>query len=89
MAPALAALGELAEELRGNPEALLTLLRELDALHRYVHDGPFSQSIPEKLQKLLTLLKGMEKNGGWPYIPRLQLRTFIDLLGQDSIDAAA
>jgi hypothetical protein len=22
----------------------------------------------------------MEKSGGWPYIPRLQLRTFMDLL---------
>ena len=89
MAPALAALGELAEELRGNPEALLTLLRELEALHRDVQDGPFRQSLPENRQKLFTLLQKMEKNGGWPYIPRLQLRTFIDLLGQDSIDAAA
>ena len=33
--------------------------------------------------------RGWKKNGGWPYIPRLQLRTFIDLLGQDSTDAAA
>ena len=89
MAPALAALGELAEELRGNPEALLTLLRELEALHRDVQDGAFRQSLPENRQKLFTLLQGMEKNGGWPYIPRLQLRTFIDLLDQDSIDAAA
>ena len=82
MAPALAALGELAEELRGNPEALLSLLRELEALHRDVQDGPFRQSLPENRQKLFTLLQSMEKNGGWPYIPRLQLRTFIDLLGQ-------
>ena len=89
MAPALAALGELAEELRGNPEAILTLLRELEALQRDGQDGPFRQSLPENRQKLFTLLQGMEKNGGWPYIPRLQLLTFIDLLGQDSIDAAA
>jgi len=61
MAPALAALGELAEELRGNPEALLTLLRELEALHRDVQDGPFRQSLPENRQKLFTLLQGMEK----------------------------
>ena len=64
-------------------------LRELEALHRDVQDGPFRQSLPENRQKLFTLLQGMEKDGGWPYIPRLQLRTFIDLLGQDSIDAAA
>ena len=66
MAPALAALGEISEELRGNPEALLTLLRELEALHRDVQDGPFRQSLPENRQKLFTLLQGMEKNGGWP-----------------------
>ena len=89
MAPSLAALGELAEELRGNPEALLILLRELEALHRDDQDGPFRQSLPENRQKLFTLLQGMEKNGGWPYIPRLQLRTFIDLLGQESTNAAA
>ena len=80
MAPALAALGELAEELRGNPEALLSLLRELEALHRDVQDGPFRQSLPENRQKLFTLLQSMEKNGGWPYIPRLQLKTFMELL---------
>ena len=89
MAPSLAALGELAEELRGDPEALLILLRELEALHRDVQHGPFRQSLPENRQKLFTLLQGMEKNGGWPYIPRLQLRTFIDLLGQESTNAAA
>jgi hypothetical protein len=54
MAPSLAALGELAEELRGNPEALLTFLRELEALHRDVQDGPFRQSLPENRQKLFT-----------------------------------
>jgi hypothetical protein len=25
----------------------------------------------------------MERSGGWPYIPRLQLRTFMDLLQRD------
>ena len=27
----------------------------------------------------------MELSGGWPYIPRLQLRTFLDLLQQDNL----
>ena len=89
MAPALAALGELAEELKGNPDALLAMLRELEALHRDVQDGPFRQSLPENRQRLFTLLQTMEKSGGWPYIPRLQLRTFIDLLGQDSMGMAS
>jgi hypothetical protein len=25
----------------------------------------------------------MEKSGGWPYIPRLQLKTFMDLMQSD------
>jgi hypothetical protein len=31
-------------------------------------------------EALLELLQNMERSGGWPYIPRLQLRTFMDLL---------
>ena len=31
----------------------------------------------------------MEKSGGWPYIPRLQLRTFMDLLQSDNDSALA
>ncbi|ABM79119.1 Hypothetical protein P9303_23861 [Prochlorococcus marinus str. MIT 9303] len=40
----------------------------------------------EDRQDLCTLLQTMEKSGGWAYIPRLQLRTFIDLLGQDGVE---
>jgi hypothetical protein len=28
-------------------------------------------------------LQSVERSGGWPYIPRLQLRTFMDLLQHD------
>ena len=31
----------------------------------------------------------MERSGGWPYIARLQLRSFIELLEQDPADMAA
>ena len=31
----------------------------------------------------------MERSGGWPSIPRLQLRTFIDLLEQGPADMTA
>ena len=88
LAPLLEELRSLAEQERGNPDNLL-MLRELEAVHRDVQDGPFRQSLPENRQKLFSLLKQMEKSGGWPYIPRLQLRTFIDLLGQDSMGMAA
>ena len=76
----LGQLDELAAELDGDPEALLQLLRQVEQLHRRIQDGPFRSSLPADRNHLFTLLQGMEKSGGWPYIPRLQLRTFMDLL---------
>ncbi len=73
----------LAAELDGQPQALLELLRELEGLHRSIQDGPFRGSLPSDRQELFDLLQGMERSGGWPYIPRLQLRTFMELLLRD------
>jgi hypothetical protein len=73
-------LDQLAAELGGDPESLLELLRQLEHLHRRIQDGPFRSSLPADRNHLFNLLQGMEKSGGWPYIPRLQLRTFMDLL---------
>ena len=87
--PALKTLRELSEQHRDDPESLLLLLRDLEALHRDIQDDAFRESLPEDRQKLFALLKTMERSGGWPYIPRLQLRTFIDLLEQDPADMAA
>jgi hypothetical protein len=82
-------LQALASELQGQPEALLVLLRQLEQLHREIQDGPFRASLPEDRNQLFALLAGMERSGGWPYIPRLQLRTFLDLLQRDEDDARA
>ena len=76
----LASLGALAESLEGDPGALLDLLRRLEELHRSIQDGPFRSSLPADRNGLFRLLESMEDSGGWPYIPRLQLRTFMDLL---------
>ena len=76
----LGQLDHLAAELEGDPQALLHLLRQLEHLHRRIQDGAFRSSLPADRNQLFTLLQGMEQSGGWPYIPRLQLRTFMDLL---------
>ncbi|MFM7549080.1 MAG: hypothetical protein ACKO8I_09435 [Cyanobacteriota bacterium] len=78
----LANLSTLADELAGSPEALLALLRQLEQLHRSIQDGPFRSSLPADRNHLFNVLQEMERSGGWPYIPRLQLRTFMDLLQQ-------
>ena len=74
----------LAEGLEGDPAALLDLLRRLEQLHRTIQDGAFRQSLPEDRNRLFQLLESMEDSGGWPYIPRLQLRTFMDLLQREA-----
>jgi hypothetical protein len=79
----LTALEQLAARLEGEPEALLELLRNLEQTHRTIQDGPFRNSLPADRNDLFRLLSEMEKSGGWPYIPRLQLRTFMDLLQLD------
>ena len=85
----LNALTGLAADLEGNPEALLALLRSIEALHRNIQDGAFRSSLPENRQHLFNLLQTMERSGGWPYIPRLQLKTFIAMLDQPPADMAA
>jgi len=79
----LNSLRALASRLQGDPEALLDLLRRLEQLHRAIQDGPFRDSLPEDRNALFRLLESMEDSGGWPYIPRLQLRTFMELLQRE------
>jgi hypothetical protein len=79
----LASLQALADGLEGQPEQLLELLRRIEQLHRTIQDGPFRSSLPADRNDLFNLLSEMERSGGWPYIPRLQLRTFIDLLNHE------
>jgi hypothetical protein len=76
----LAALAALAEGLANDPAGLLDLLRRLEQLHRSIQDGPFRSSLPADRNRLFQLLEAIEDSGGWPYIPRLQLRTFMDLV---------
>ena len=87
----LADLQTLADEADGQPDVLLQLLRRLEELHRTIQDGPFRASLPAGRGELFNLLQSMEKSGGWPYIPRLQLRTFMDLLqsGEEGTALAA
>ncbi|MFM8259093.1 MAG: hypothetical protein ACKN83_04615 [Vulcanococcus sp.] len=81
-------LQSLATEVETQPDQLLVLLRRIEELHRTIQDGPFRASLPADRGALFTLLQSMEKSGGWPYIPRLQLRTFMDLLQSGEAGAA-
>ena len=82
----LADVDAIAADLEGESAPLLTLLRQIEALHRRIQDGPFRTSLPADRHQFFTLLQAMETSGGWPYIPRLQLRTFLDMLERDDQD---
>jgi hypothetical protein len=83
IAPILDQISGIASAHGDDPRVLLALLRHLEQLHRSIQDGPFRSSLPSERSALFKLLQDMELSGGWPYIPRLQLRTFLDLLQQD------
>ncbi len=81
LSPEIAAMAQsvrdLAQARDGDVEALLSLLRLLEQLHREIEDGPFRQALPTNRRALYRLLQDMERAGGWPYIPRLRLRSIM------------
>lgn len=89
----LQAIAELVQSVAqrhsGDGIALLALLRVLEASHRQICDSLFQDALPESRQHLYSFLRDMESQGGWPYIPRMKLRSLIESLEpalQDELD---
>ncbi|MBK1990823.1 hypothetical protein A0J48_025500 [Sphaerospermopsis aphanizomenoides BCCUSP55] len=72
-----AAVKDAAQVCQGDTIALLALLRQLENLHREIRDGIFQESLPDNRQRLYSLLKDIESEGGWPYIERMRLQAFL------------
>ncbi len=68
----------VAQTNKGNPTELLALLRSLENLHQELREGLFQESLPNNRQRLYNLLREIEANGGWPYIPRMKLASFLE-----------
>ena len=66
-----------AGQSKGDPLALLSLLRVLEELHRSIRDDFFLDALPTNRQALYALLRDIEQHGGWPYIPRIKLRELL------------
>jgi hypothetical protein len=71
------AVHTLAQRCQGDSLALVALLRRLEELHREIRDGIFQTSLPDNRQALYKLLKNIEAEGGWPYIERMKLQSFL------------
>ncbi|WP_233258554.1 hypothetical protein [[Phormidium] sp. ETS-05] len=76
----------LAGKHRRDCSSLLALLRLLENLHREIREELFLDTLPTNRQDLYALLRDMEAEGGWPYIPRPNLRNLIEQLSLDSED---
>ncbi|MGF1535926.1 MAG: hypothetical protein ACFB4J_05485 [Elainellaceae cyanobacterium] len=70
----------MAQEREGDVLALLALLRTLEACHKEIRDGLFQEAFPTNRQRLYSLLRDIESNGGWPYIPRMKLHQLLQYL---------
>ncbi|MGF1515173.1 MAG: hypothetical protein ACFB5Z_15955 [Elainellaceae cyanobacterium] len=70
----------MAQEREGDVLALLALLRTLEACHKEIRDGLFQEAFPTNRQRLYSLLRDIESNGGWPYIPRMKLHQVLQYL---------
>lgn len=69
---------ETAERSHGDGIALLALLRTLEELHRHVCEYHFQAALPNNRQALYALLRDIESQGGWPYIPRMKLQSLLE-----------
>lgn len=58
-------------------EDLLQLLRLLESLHQNIREELFLKSLPTNRHGLHLLLREIENEGGWPYIPRMRLKALM------------
>ncbi|MDB9373241.1 hypothetical protein [Nodularia sphaerocarpa] len=80
------AVHDVASISQGDAIALLGLLRHLEQLHRDIRDSAFQESLPDNRQKLYSLLKDIESEGGWPYIERMRLKAFLATLPRAAME---
>lgn len=78
---------DLAKKYEGNIEALLSLLRLLEGLHKEIRDGLFQAALPDNRQDLYSLLKDIEASGGWPYIYRGNLKDIFSRLSAEDANS--
>lgn len=66
-----------AQRSAGDSAELLKLLRLLESLHQTIREELFIKTLPTNRQALYLLLREIEAEGGWPYIPRMRLKALM------------
>lgn len=77
----------LASQREGDCLALLALLRQLNDLHYEIRETLFRDALPDNRQRLYRLLRDIEQEGGWPYIPRMKLLALLENMDLASAEA--
>jgi hypothetical protein len=67
----------LVNRTEGSSVEILQILRFLEALHRQVCEDHFLVTLPNRRRTLYNLLREIDAEGGWPYIPRMQLKRLL------------
>jgi hypothetical protein len=70
-------IAHLTQESAMDAVTLLKILRFLEGLHHTIRETYFQPSLPNQRHELYALLREIEAEGGWPYIPRMQLREIL------------
>lgn len=68
---------QVSQSRQGDAASLLALLRLLEHLHREICEDLFRPALPDTRRALYSFLREIEAHGGWPYIPRMRLKTLL------------
>ncbi|MEO1521861.1 MAG: hypothetical protein AAFU78_13950 [Cyanobacteria bacterium J06633_2] len=79
-------INTIAQHHEGDNIALLTLLRTLETAHREICDSFFQDALPKNRQQLYSFLREIEAEGGWPYIPRMKMRSLLRNINPDELE---
>lgn len=75
----------LAKEHQDESLFLLSLLRDLEQIHRQIRVEYFESALPQTRNDLYQFVKDIEEKGGWPYVERMRLRDLLNNLEFDEV----
>lgn len=74
---------DLAEQNQDDSLFLLSLLRDLEKIHRQIRVTFFEGALPQTRNDLYQFVKDIEEKGGWPYIERMRLKELLRNIEQN------
>lgn len=75
----------LAQKNQNDSLYLLSLLRDLEQIHRQIRTNYFESALPQTRHDLYKVVKEIEEKGGWPYIERMRLKDLLKNLEVDQL----